>query len=269
MGAQLIIVNKPGAQALVGMNYLQEQPADGHTLLMGGFNFFISNYLTGRTKYRYPDFQPILRAQYDIMMVQALVGGKYRTFDDLIADGKSRPGQLVVGTVGDTLSMLALAAQVLFEKQGVEIKIVPYNRAGKMHAALLGGHLDAMLEEAGPIGELIEAKKIRPLVIFAKERIEAFPDVPTTTDVGAEEVVQGAYRGIAVKAGTPGPIVDYLHGVFKKAMETKLYKTYERSQYMHLRPGYLGPDDSLKFLAEEEAFYTREYKRLGVYKIMN
>lgn len=267
MGANLVIVNKPGAQSLVGTNYVYAQPADGHTLFMGGFNFFVTNYLTGKTSLHYTDFQPILRAQYDITMLQARYDGKYKTFDDLVADAKSRPGQVTVGNVGDALSASSVATKRLCEAVGITVKFVPFDRAGKLHASLLGGHVDLMTEEPGPSMELIEGKRVRPLIVFARERIKAFPDVPTTKEMGAEDVVQAPGRGIAVKAGTPQPIVDYLHYVFKKSMESDIYKKYEAGQFLHLRPGYLGPEDCVKFLEEETVFYTREFKKLGVYKI--
>ena len=70
-----------------------------------------------------------------------------------------------------------------------------------------------------------------------------------------------------MKKGTPMPIVNYLHDVFKKAMESSFYKNYEASQLLDLRPGYLGPDDFFKHMQEEAAFYTRIYKEMGIYKI--
>ena len=142
---------------------------------------------------------------------------------------------------------------------------MPFDRAGKQHAALLGGHIDLIMEEPGPISELIQSNKMKPLVVFAEKRISAFADVPTTREVGAEAFM-GLFRGIAVKKGTPRPIVDYLHANFKKAMDFKMYQDFEKSNWLHLRPGYQGPDDFDAYLREQVKIYTREFKRMGVYK---
>ena len=122
------------------------------------------------------------------------------------------------------------------------------------------------MEEPGPVIELLKAEKLLPVVVFAEDKIQDFPDVPTTRELGAE-VFLGVYRGIMVKKGTPRPIVDFLHEAFKKSMETDFYKNYERASYLHLRPGYLSPDDLDKFLAQEAAMYTKELKKTGEYKI--
>ncbi len=126
--------------------------------------------------------------------------------------------------------------------------------------------MDVILEEPGPIAELLEAKKMLPVLVFAEERIEDFPDVPTTKEMGAPAYL-GVWRGVVVKKGTPKPIVDYLHAVYKKAYDSGFYQKYQRSTYLHLRRGYLSPEDFAKFMKNEAEFYTREYKKLGIYKI--
>lgn len=264
--APLVIVNKPGAGGVLAMEYIQSQPADGYTILAGSLVAVVTAGLTGLTKYQHTDFEPILRAQYDTMMMEVLPGGKYNTVQDVIADAKARPGKQTWGVVGSATGFNAILARQFTGPTKIDVKLVPFDRAGKQHAALLGGHVDVILEEPGPISELLEAKKMKPLLVFAEERIKDFPDVPTTKELGAEAYL-GVWRGIVAKKGTPKPIIDYLHGVFKKAMETGFYKKFEKSEYLHLRPGYLGTEDFRKFMQKEAEFYTREYKKLGIYKI--
>jgi putative tricarboxylic transport membrane protein len=215
--------------------------------------------------YTYADWQPLIRSQYDTMMLVGLPDGKFQNVKEVISDAKARPGQQTWGVVGTATGFNAIVARQFTEAMGIEVKLVPFERAGKQHAALLGKHLDLILEEPGPIGGLLQANKMKSLLIFAEEPISEFPGVPTTKDLGAKAYM-GLFRGMALKNGTPKPIVDYLHANFKKSMDYKLYKEFERSNWLHLRPGYLGPDDFDAFLREQVDIYTREFKRLGVYK---
>ena len=77
----------------------------------------------------------------------------------------------------------------------------------------------------------------------------------------------GPTRGLAVKKGTPKPIIQYLHDVFKKSMESNFYKDYVRANHLDLRPGYLGTEDCFKWLQKEAEFYTKMYTEAGIYKI--
>ena len=266
MKSSLVIVNKPGAGGVVGFEYAQNQPADGYTILATSMSTMVTGGLVGMTKNQLADFTPVMRAQHDTLALEVLPGGKYNTIQDVITDAKARPGQQSWVQVGSATGLVAMALQQFIDAMGLDVKILSYNSAGKQHAALLGGHVDVIAEEPGPIAGLLEAGKMKMVVVFAKERLKAFPDVPTTKEIGANAFM-GVYRGVAVKKGTPKPIVDYLHAIFKKSIESKFYKDYEKANYLDLRPGYLGPEDYKTFLEEEAAFFTKEYKRMGLYKI--
>jgi len=266
MKNSIVIINKPGAGGVVGFEYVQNQPADGYTILATSLSTMVTGGLVGMTKYQLADFHPIMRAQHDTLALEVLPGGKYKTIQDVIADAKARPGKQSWVQVGSATGLVAMAMQQFIDAMGIDVKVISYNSAGKQHAALLGGHVDVIAEEPGPIAGLLEAGKMKMVVVFAKERLKAFPDVPTTKELGANAFM-GVYRGVAVKKGTPQPISDYLHAIFKKSVESKYYKNYEKSSYLDLRPGYLGPEDFKAFLEEEAAFFTKEYKRMGLYKI--
>ncbi|MDB4444421.1 tripartite tricarboxylate transporter substrate binding protein [bacterium] len=263
----LVIINKPGGAGAIASEYVQSKPADGYTLLSGALDTLVVNPLLGRVKYKYSDWQPLMRGQHDTMMLVALVGGKFNSIHELIADAKARPGKQFWGAGSAATGFQSIAAGQFTEAVGIKVKLVSYDRTGKQHAALLGGHVPVIMEEPGPITALLEAGKVKPLVVFAENRIEGFPEVPCTKELGAEAYM-GVYRGIALKKGTPQPIVDYLHAVFKKALDSKFYKDYERANFLHLRPGYLGPKDFDKDFRAKIDIYTAEFreKNIGIFK---
>lgn len=261
----LVVINKPGGGGAIAGEYIVSKPADGYSLFAGTLLALVESPLLGLVGYQYADWQPVLRSQHDTIMLIGLHDGKFKDIQAVIADAKARPDQQTWGVVGTATGFNAICAREFTDALGIKVKLVPFDRTGKQHASLLGGHVDLILEEPGPISELLEAKKVRALLVFAENRIQDFSDVPTTKEMGAEAYM-GLSRGIAIKAGTPRPIVDYLHHVFKKAMDTGFYKKYERSEWLHLRPGYLGPEDLDKFLRKEIEVYAREFKKFGVYK---
>ncbi len=258
----LVVVNKPGAGGGTAVNYVQGQPADGYTIFAGSTVITCTGNLGGTVKYTYTDWRQVMRAQYDTTTIAVKgEGGKYNNIQDLIADAKARPGEVTVGAVGRVNFWNVVIGQFA-DPLGLKFKVVPFNSAGKVYAAVMGGHIDATLEEPATMIELQKAKKMKIILTFTEERLKMFPDIPCTKELGAEAYIS-VYRGLAVKKGTPEPIVQYLHDVFKWAYDSDYYQSYQKFEYMDLRPGYLGPDDMDKFVIDQYKLQYCEYKKRG------
>jgi putative tricarboxylic transport membrane protein len=266
MKVPLPVVNKPGAGGVVALEYLQGQPADGYTILAGAATVVLTGGLLGMTKYQYTDFAPIIRAQHDVMLLVVKYDSPFKTIQDVIADAKARPGQQTWGIVGTAKGYQAYIADSFANAVGITPKIIPFDKAGRQQAALLGGHTQVMLDEPATVISLAEGKKVRPLLAFSKERIRPFPDLPTIGEMGAKDF-PGIYRGVVVKKGTPPEIIRYLVEVFTAAYHSPAYKKYEAADFLDLRKGFLGPQEFEAFLREDAERVTNYFKRTGVYQI--
>ena len=127
----LVVVNKPGGGGTVAMEYVQNKPADGYTIFCGVLLPVVQNGLTGLTKYQHYDFQGIMLAQRDTMMLHVAPGGKYKSVQDVIADAKARPGEQTWGVVGPAVGLNGLLASEFSDAFGIKVRLVPYDRAGK------------------------------------------------------------------------------------------------------------------------------------------
>lgn len=266
MKVSLVVVNKPGAGGVVGLEYVQGQPADGYTIWAGSSTVAVTAGLQGTSKYQYTDFEPIIRAQLDTMTLMVAANSRFKNIQELIADAKARPGQQSWGIVGLATGYTAFIADNFIRAVGITPKLIPFDQAGRQHAALLGGHIDVMMEEPGPAISLMEAKKVRPVVVFAEKRIRPLPDVPTTFELGAKEIL-GIYRGVLAKKGTPPDIVRYLVEVFTAAVNSPAYKKYEHDDFLDLRKGYISPKEFAEFMKADAERATEFFKRTGVYQI--
>jgi putative tricarboxylic transport membrane protein len=266
MKVPLMVVNKPGAGGVVALEYLQGQPADGYTIWAGAATVILTGGLLGMTKYQYTDFTPIIRAQHDTMLLVVKYDSRFKTIQEVIADCKARPGQQTWGIVGTAKGYQAYIADSFVNLVGITPKIVPFDKAGRQQAALLGGHTEVMLDEPATVISLAEAKKVRPLLAFSKNRIRPFPDLPTIGEMGAKDF-PGIYRGIVAKKGVPTEIVRYLGEVFTAAYNSPAYKKYEAADFLDLRKGFLGPEEFEAFFKEDAERVTKYFKRAGVFQI--
>ncbi|MCY1525404.1 hypothetical protein D9M68_603820 [compost metagenome] len=91
---------------------------------------------------------------------------------------------------------------------GMQVNIVPYKGSSPAMNDLLGGHIDAVLDNTGVQTPFIKAGKVRPLFVTNPERVAALPDVPTAPEAGLPGFSAVAWFGLAAPKGTPDEIVD-------------------------------------------------------------
>ncbi|HEX6362172.1 MAG TPA: tripartite tricarboxylate transporter substrate-binding protein, partial [Albitalea sp.] len=92
----------------------------------------------------------------------------------------------------------------------------------------LGGRqLDAAVLKPSESKAMIDAGKVKPIGLFATERLKALPDVPTFKERGHDvfpygQLVQMAY--IVAPAATPAPVRERLIQIFSKAIQSAKFK---------------------------------------------
>ena len=260
LGVPVVVVNMPGAASATATNYVMDQPADGYTVF-GITSDIMSNIPLARTKYTNKDLTPIIRAHVDIGMIQIGPHSPFKTWEALIKHAKENPGKQTWGGTGAG-SYDEVATAVIRNSAGINVKYVPFESASEMHAALLGGHIHAIYEEAGPVIAMIDAGKTQPLLVIADKRLERFPNVPCAKELGYS-VPPLQWRGAAVRKGTPQPIVDILEKTFTEATKSPEYQDFEKKRFLNLYPGFLGSKEFAADMEREYPIYEKIMKMMG------
>ena len=259
----IVVINMPGASSAEATNFLMRQPPDGYTLLGVTSDILMNPYL-GRTSYNYDAFTPILRAHVDTGMLHTAENSKFKKWEDVVAYAKKNPGKVTIGVTGSA-SFDEVATAIVLKSAGIKVTMVPFEGSGEMHAGLLGGHLDLMYDEPAPVMSLVEAKKIRPLIVMSENRLKLFPEVPTVREF-KYDMPPGMWRGIIAKKGTPPEVIAVLEEAFKKAAMSAPYKAFEEKRLLNLRAGYLNSKDFSAQMKAEAGMYKKVMKELGYFK---
>jgi putative tricarboxylic transport membrane protein len=262
-GVPWVVQNMPGAGGAIAEAYVAEQPADGYTVLLYGA-YALTNIIMGKNPHKMEEYIPICRFQWDVggLWVRA-DDTRFKTIQDFINYAKER--EVTVGGTGLGQFPDHLNTALLAKYTGTKLKYIPYESAAEMRTDLLGGKIDAMMEEPGVIVPLIKEGKVRALVFFIDRRLSDFPDVPVATELGLN-ITYGLWRGLAVKAGTPPEIVKKLEWLCEQAYNSPYYKEQEKMQYLYYRPGLLVGDAFREFVKQEYSTYLPVYKELGLAK---
>ena len=218
------IVNKRGWGGAVSMDYLLEQPADGHTIL----TFTIGHATTiaaGKANLTLEDIRPIARGTDDpqILMVRC---GEFADATAFVAAQRNRPmlyGTTHLGGIDD------VSVHVFTQKAGVARPLLqPYSGGAQLAVQLVAGSVDAAVLNLSEAGGQIAAGTICPIVVLSAKRMAALPDVATATELGIDAVFS-TVRGFVVHRDTPEEVARQIETALLASMRHPLYQAFLES----------------------------------------
>jgi tripartite-type tricarboxylate transporter receptor subunit TctC len=124
-----------------------------------------------------------------------------------------------------------------------------------MRTDVISGEIDAAFGEIQELQEQYEAGDIALVLVGVEERLDEFPEVPTTVEKGWD-VTYGVSRGFNVKSGTPQAAIDFYAQLFEEAMSTDAYQQLEQETLLYLREGYQPPQAWQETMNEELETYN-------------
>jgi tripartite-type tricarboxylate transporter receptor subunit TctC len=206
---QVIVENRPGANANLAAEYVARQPADGYTALFMSVSHAMSKVVYHNLGYDIErDFVPLAIVSEVPNVLAVHPSLPVRTVPEMIALAKKRPGQITYGVAG--IGSPGHFAGEMFEMMAnVDLLVVPYKGGGPMAIDLVGGHVMATFNALPALMPHIRSQRTRAIAVSTEKRVKVLPQVPTIGETLPGYVVSTWY-GNAVRAGTPDEIVALL-----------------------------------------------------------
>ena len=204
LGQSVVIDNKGGAGGTVGAGVAAKARPDGYTFFMGGAHHALAPSLYKSLNYNIQkDFVPVaLVAQPPQVIVINPAKLPVKTVQEFVDYAKKHPGEINFGTAGKG-STHHLAGELFAMQTGIKLVDVPYQGAGPMLSALIGGQVDLAFDGLGSSAGHIRSGTIKPLAVAADKRSPSLPDVPTAAEAGVPNYVVSTWYAIWAPAGTP------------------------------------------------------------------
>jgi len=202
-----VVLNKPGANGLIGMAEALRAPADGNTLIWGVAAWVTINPLIfDKITYDVADLVPLIQIGTSpyTLYVNAKLG--VNSVADLVKLAKSEPGKLTYGSSGNG-SSAQLNTELLKQTTGIDLMHVPYNSAAEALRALAAGDIDVFMIDFALGTPLVATGKIKMLAVVGSKRVAQIPDVPCFAELGYPITAVG-WNGLFYKKGTPNRIID-------------------------------------------------------------
>lgn len=263
LGQPVVVENRPGASGTVAVTAVTQAKPDGYTIVLGTVNdLAISPALDAAAYGRLlAGLQPLTVMARGPMIMIASQSLPARTVAELIGLARAKPGELAYGTAGPNTTH-HFAGELFKRTTGTNLVHVPYKGIAQMSVDLAAGNVAVGFDFAATTEPLVKAGRIRALAVLGPRRVSLLPDVPTAREAGIGEVEMQSWGGLFVPAGTPQPIVARLHEELVKILRAPdMVQILAAAGYEVMATT---PEESLRFVKDEQARWARLAKELGM-----
>jgi tripartite-type tricarboxylate transporter receptor subunit TctC len=198
LGKPFIVVNKPGANGVIGTADVARANPDGYTLLHGAtYSITVQPLTDKQAGYTAKSFTPICQTFKNDQVAVVPPSSPLQTAGDLIAAARRKPGAVTVGIPGiATIPHLAVVELAGLAK--VEFNDVPFKGPAEEIQNVRSGQIDfAVVPLTAAAGSGLPMPGL-----FAAARNPSLPDVPTFKEQGYD-VAPLSFGGLFGPTGMP------------------------------------------------------------------
>ena len=218
LGQSVIVENRPGGGATIGMDLVAKSKPDGYTLGVANTSFGANPFVMSKMPFdTLKDFLPVSLVGKVPLVVVVNPSFPVRSIKELIEYAKKNPETINYGSAGNA-SAPHLAGALFEYSTNTKMTHIPYKSGGEATAALLGNITQLQFAAVPSAIQQIKSNRLIPLAVTTIDRDESLPDVPTMDQSGLKDYDMADWIGIVVPAGTPEPIIKKLNDAFVKAL---------------------------------------------------
>ncbi|MGE0074982.1 MAG: tripartite tricarboxylate transporter substrate binding protein [Sphaerochaetaceae bacterium] len=240
LGISVVVVNQAGASGSLGTKATMDAPKDGYTWTAGAVKDLGVYKIQGLLDTTLDDWHIYTNvAMPNVISVNA--NSPYKTFDDLLAAFKAKPGQITVATAGVN-SAGHTAMELLSKHTGITYRHVTYDGGAPAVTATVGGEAEVVPQLSVEQVDMIRAGKLRPLVVLTTEplEIEGYDGVvPPITNWISDFKVAAQYFAIFVPKAVPKEVSDTLDKIWEEnVMTSDSLRTWAKQNAVVFDPAY-------------------------------
>jgi len=265
LGQPIAVDNKGGGGGTVGpATMAAASKPDGYTISQIPITVFRLPLMQEVSWNPDKDFSYIIHLTGYTFGVTTNSESQFKTWKDVVDFAKANPGKVTYATPG-TGTSLHVGMEQISALAGIKLTQVPFKGGAETNAAVLGNHTMLQADSTG-WRPLVDAGKLRLLMVWTDKRSPNFPDAPTLKEIGYPMVYDSPF-GIAGPKGMDPKIVAKLHDAFKKAIEDPaVIATLAKYDMV---PNYKNTEDYKKFVTEVTASERKVIETIGLGKKAN
>jgi tripartite-type tricarboxylate transporter receptor subunit TctC len=259
LGRQVVVDNRPGADALIGTDMAARSAPDGYTLLL------VSAAYPMNAAVRKLPYDPLTAFDWVAMLGSgptALTVGPLlpvNSVKKLLAVAKAKPGQITMASAGGFQHFV----HVLFSNlSGQDMTVVLYRGGAPAMIDVMGGQAHLTIGTIIQSLPHIRSGRLKALATGGAKRAAALPDLPTIAEAGVPGYEAVNWWSIAAPAGTPPAIIARLYA--EVATYLSLPETQRRFMDEGAEVGIKSPEELRMMIPIDIAKWTKVAKAAGM-----
>ncbi|WP_419203971.1 Bug family tripartite tricarboxylate transporter substrate binding protein [Bordetella trematum] len=263
----VIVMNKPGANEIIGADTVAKSQPDGYTLFAGTeAALTMSPHLYKKLPYSVEkDFVPISRMVSLPLVFFVSSSLPVETMQDFVKLAKTRAAAdkpLSYGSTGGG-GIAHLPIVTLERQEGISLTHVPYRGASNLIPDVISGEVDAAVLGVSVIEQHVRKQMLKALAISAPSRSASLPEVPTFTQAGLQDIQAVFNIGLLAPRGTPPDLVSKIAADVREVIADPEFRRKNIDAYSYV-PVAGDPAEFKAFLESDSRIQADRIKASGV-----
>ncbi|MEY3671377.1 MAG: hypothetical protein RI904_1034 [Pseudomonadota bacterium] len=262
LGQPIVIENKPGANSIIGADFVAKAAPDGYTLLTTITAHAANATLyQGKLPFDHKALVPVSLVAISPLILTSSKQFPAKNVAELIAYAKANPGKVAFGSSG-VGAAAHLTSELLQHTAGVQMIHVPYKGTAPALADLMANNIQLLVDVPSSMMSQVRAGKVNALAMFSDKRLPAAAEVPTIVEAGGPPIESSSWVMYFAPPGTPPAIVDKLSKAVAQALQSP--EIVARFNELGIIPMGKNPAETAKFLEDEVAKWGKVITQANV-----
>jgi len=218
-GQSFIVDNRGGASGSIGTAAVAKADPDGYTIGVVFDTHAVNPSLIPNLPFdTLKDLTPLMLVGTGAMALVTHVDQPYKSFTDVVAAARAKPGTVSYGTIGaGSLGHVAMAQ--LGNQLGVSFNHIPYRGGGPLMNDAIGNQVPLAIGSVFLVSPYVANGRLRAIAVTSAKPDPKLPGVATIASQGVPGFEAYAWWGVFGPANMPPALAKRIYDELAKAVK--------------------------------------------------